>query len=271
MNRNISFRKVAIRLLATIWNSLFTFLVMLGLTLLAVDVLTAGRGFFLTVEELELVAILVIVALVGSPLLVVFYDLEKVTEENGADLLKIYSKPEFWALFKPRLVIARGMAGPNAFAAGVWPVSYIAVTPDLLSQVRGNESPLNQDHLEAILLHEMSHHRLGHAIFFPFINMIMWLGDKSFKQLKKGTNIPVAVVGTFVGFFVRLLFMEMSRQFEIAADLLAAWYQGNPEPLISALTVISEMQDLPDVPWGNLLAYHPSTKSRARFLESLKS
>ena len=222
MNRNISLRKLVVRLLATIWNSLFTFLVLLGVTLLAVDFVTAGRGFLLTVEELEIVAIFIIISLVGSPLLVVFYDLERVTVENGDDLLDIYSKPEFWALFKPRLVIARKMPGPNAFAAGIWPVSYIAVTPELLRQVRGNTSPLNKDHLEAILLHEMSHHKLGHAIFFPFINMIIWLGDQSFRQLRKGVNIPVAVVGTFVGFFVRLLFMEMSRQFEIAADALAA-------------------------------------------------
>ena len=99
MNRNISFLKVVVRLLATIWNSLFTFLVLLGVTLLAVDFVTAGRGFLLTVEELEIVAIFIIISLVGSPLLVVFYDLERVTADNDADLLDIYSKPEFWALF----------------------------------------------------------------------------------------------------------------------------------------------------------------------------
>jgi Zn-dependent protease with chaperone function len=77
------------------------------------------------------------------------------------------------------------------------------------------------------------------------------------------------VVGVLAGFFIRLLFMEMSRQFEIAADATAAFYQGTPQPLISALVVVSEMTNLPDVPWGNLLAYHPSTKSRAKLLEEL--
>jgi Zn-dependent protease with chaperone function len=158
MKKNIPLYRFILRIAVTIWNSLFTFLVMLGFTLLALDLLTAGRGFLATVEELEFVAILLIIAIVGSPLLVLFYDLERVTEENGADLLKIYSRPEFFAVFKPRLVIARGMPGPNAFAAGIWPFSYIAVTNELLSQVRGNTSPLNEDHLEAILLHEMAHH-----------------------------------------------------------------------------------------------------------------
>jgi hypothetical protein len=253
----------------TFWNSVFTFAVILGFTLLFVDILTRGRGFLVGVEELELIGALFVIAVVGSPLLVTLYDLGPVTKENGEDLLAIYSKPQFWAVFKPRLVIARGMSGPNAFAAGIWPVSFIAVTPELLELVRGNDCPLNESHLEAILLHEMAHHKLGHALFFPVIRAIMWIGEQSWKRLKQGVGIPISIVGIIVGTFVRLLFMEMSRQFEIAADALAAYGQGTSRDLINALVIISEMADLPDVPWGKLLAYHPSTKARAALLERL--
>ncbi len=174
------------------------------------------------------------------------------------------------------LAIAAGLPKPkvyiqdskdiNAFAAGKTPAeAVVCVTTGALQQ-------LNQEELEGVLAHELSHIknydvRLATytiaivgiiAILVEIVFRVMLYGGLrgggrgGGKQGGPALAIMLVVAILFVilaPLVSRLVYFAMSRRREYLADASGAWMTRNPEGLANALEKI--MKDLPDDPKGS--------------------
>jgi heat shock protein HtpX len=148
---------------------------------------------------------------------------------------------------RPRLAIVN-KAIPNAFATGRNAKnSVVAVTTGLLSM-------LNQEELEAVLAHELSHVKnrdvmvltlaslISTAAFFIFRNTLSTTrtGSRGGKQ-NLWFIIPVFAAAVWIVSF--LLIKALSRYREFSADRGSAVLTGKPSQLASALMKISGMME----------------------------
>lgn len=145
----------------------------------------------------------------------------------------------------------------NAFAAGLTPdKSIICVTRGALEQ-------LNQEELEGVLAHEMSHIanydvRLA-TVTIGVMGAIAMIGEVGIRMLwfgggrdRKGHPIllVVAIVGIILApILSRMTYLFLSRRREYLADATGAQLTRNPEGLAAALEKIKG--DLPDDPKGS--------------------
>lgn len=215
--------------------------------------------------------------------------------------------PKLYNLLE-NLCISRGLAMPqlyvidtemmNAYSSGIDDKSYaITVTQGLLDR-------LNNDELEAVLAHELTHiidrdcRLLIVTIVFTgmlsFLAQLLWRGLRvsSFGRVrgKGGAGIAlamlIAAVAMLIGYGLALILrFALSRRREYLADAGSVELTKNPNALISALQKIAVNPDVPHVPsevrqmfienppsgfdLGGLFATHPPIAKRIHVLEEL--
>ena len=209
------------------------------------------------------------------------------------------------------LCISRGMTTPkiyvieddslNAFASGIDRRSYS------ISLSRGIIDKLDDDELEGVIAHELSHIRNRDVrvliISIIFVGIFAFLAELAFRSLRfvgsgrkssrdskgSGAIILLAVVITAVAYLISLLLrFGISRKREYMADAGAADLTHNPRALASALRKVSqdplieavESRDVAQLfidnpkpshrgsSWDNLFATHPPIEKRIELLEN---
>jgi len=144
---------------------------------------------------------------------------------------------------KPKIAVMQSPM-PNAFATGRSPSHAVVAVTDSIMRT------LNQQELEAVIAHELSHIKnrdmltMTMASFIAIIaSMIMqnFLFASIFDRREGGAGawIIAGIVAAVVWVVATLLMMALSRYREFAADRGSAYITNNPEALISALTKIS--------------------------------
>jgi heat shock protein HtpX len=230
---------------------------------------------------------------------------------TGARPIQRSEAPRLYNILE-NLCISRGMPMPplyimdtdamNAFASGVDQRSYsVTVTRGLLDR-------LNDQELEAVLAHELTHIinrdvRLM-IVTVVFVGMISFLAQMLWRTMQfggygYGYGYPrdrrdgnktflfqiIAAVIAMVGYVLALMLrFAISRKREYLADAGSLEITKNPEALISALRKISDNPDVPHVPsevrqmfienpphmdFVELFATHPPIEDRIRVLEEL--
>lgn len=155
------------------------------------------------------------------------------------------------------LCIASGMQMPkiniieddslNAFASGINPGTYS------VSLSRGIIDKLDDDELEAVIAHELTHIRNRDVrllvISIVFVGIFAFIAEMLFRSLrygrggrnrKEGWGVLVALLLALVGYLIATLFrFALSRKREYLADAGAAELTRRPLALASALRKIS--------------------------------
>jgi heat shock protein HtpX len=157
------------------------------------------------------------------------------------------------------LCISRGMTMPqvniiedeslNAFASGISPKSYA------VSLSRGIIEKLNDQELEAVIAHELTHIRNRDVrlliISIVFVGIFAFISEAIFRSMrfgslsrgKKGSGgaaIIIALLLALFGYLIASLFkFALSRRREYLADAGSAELTRNPLALASALRKIS--------------------------------
>lgn len=147
----------------------------------------------------------------------------------------------------------------NAFAAGLTPAKAIVCV------TRGALEQLNQEELEGVLAHEMSH-IANHDVRLATVTIgvvgaiamiaeiglrMLWFGGGA-RGERKGhpALLVVAIIGIILApILSRLTYLFLSRRREYLADATGAQLTRNPEGLADALLKIKG--DLPDDPKGS--------------------
>jgi heat shock protein HtpX len=195
--------------------------------------------------------------------------------------------PELWRMVEnlsitaglpmPRLFIVPDDS-PNAFAAGRSPKqAIVGVTTGLLER-------LDEEELEGVLAHEMSHIRNydvrlmtwaavlagSIALLASVFTRAMWFGGGDRRD-----NNPIVLIGVIAGLVLApvaavLIQMAISRRREYVADASAAELTRYPQGLASALRAISAA-DTPSARLGNQAIAHlmiaPPLSARGRTLK----
>jgi len=204
---------------------------------------------------LGLPSMFIIVIAVGMGLVQYFFSDKLVMMSTGARVVEADEAPELHRMIeklcqeadlpKPRIAIMQSPM-PNAFATGRSPHHAVVAVTDSIIRT------LNQDELEAVLAHELSHIKnrdiltMTVASFVAMIaSLIMnnFLFASLFNREQGGSWIIAGIVAAIVWVFATLLVMALSRYREYAADRGAAFITENPDALISALKKISGKMD----------------------------
>jgi len=153
---------------------------------------------------------------------------------------------------KPRIAVVNSGV-PNAFATGRSPKhAVVAVTTGIQQQ-------LNQQELEAVLAHELSHIKnrdmmvmtiasFLSTIAFFLVRYLLFFGGG--RNRESGGIMAVWVVSLLVWILSFILIRALSRYREFAADRGSALITGNPSHLASALMKISGV--MPRIPSDDL-------------------
>lgn len=147
---------------------------------------------------------------------------------------------------KPKLLAGK-MGVPNAFAVGRKGAGVVVVSDTLIEL-------LDEDELEGVLAHELSHIKnrdvimmvVGQGIASMISIAIFWviaLADDSILA-----TIVAWIVSTLAQMLVMVFVLAVSRYREYVADSDAARYTGNPEALARALAKISQVGRHDDAP-----------------------
>jgi heat shock protein HtpX len=197
--------------------------------------------------------------------------------------------PELWRMVEnlsitaglpmPRLYVVPDES-PNAFAAGRSPKqAIVAVTTGLLER-------LDEEELEGVLAHEMSHIRNydvrlmtwaavlagSIALLANVFLRVMWFGGN--RREGGGGNNPIVLIAVIVGLVLApiaavLIQLAISRRREYVADASAAELTRYPQGLASALQAISAANK-PSPRLGNQAIAHlmiaPPLSARGRTL-----
>ena len=186
----------------------------------------------------------------------------------------------------------------NAFASGINNKTYS------ISLSRGIINKLNDEELEGVIAHELTHIRNRDVrlliISIVFVGIFAFLAEMAFRSLRfsgsskknnkgSGAIILIAIVITAVAYLISILLrFGISRKREYLADAGAAEMTKKPHALASALKKISEdpaieavesrdvAQLFIDNPkpsthksasWDNLFSTHPPIEKRIELLE----
>ena len=185
---------------------------------------------------------------------------------------------------------------PNAFATGRNPEhAAVAITTGLLEL-------LNEDEIEGVMAHELSHVRnrdilvatiaatIAGAVAF-IANMLQWGAIFGSRNNRNGNPLLMIVMAILLPLAASIIQMTISRSREFMADEGAARLTGHPEWLQNALVKLSnyntrgEVQgatpenahmfiispfDGKNFSFANLFRTHPTTEQRLERLEKLK-
>ena len=206
---------------------------------------------------LKINAVFIIILAVGMGLVQYFFSDKLVLMSTGARIVEEDEEPALHHMIeklcteaglpKPKIAIMQSPI-PNAFATGRSPTHAVVAVTDSITRT------LNQQELEAVLAHELSHIKnrdiltMTFASFIAMIaSMIMqnFLFASIFDRREGGASgwIIAGIVAAVVWVIATILMMALSRYREYAADRGSAYITNNPEALISALTKISGRMD----------------------------
>lgn len=204
------------------------------------------------------VGTLLILAIVAMALLVQYFFSDRmVLSSMGARIVSEAEEPHLYQVLtrlcsisgmpRPGLAIVNSTI-PNAFATGRSPSrSVVAVTTGLLKT-------LDQDELEAVIAHELSHVRnrdvmvitlaafLSTVAFTIFRSWFLFGGGGD-REGKETTLALLPLVAALVWAVSYLLIQALSRYREFSADRGSAVMTGRPSHLASALSKISGLMD----------------------------
>jgi heat shock protein HtpX len=233
-----------------------------------------------------------------------------IDRSTGARDVTRNEEPDLYNLLE-NLCISRGIPMPrlqvietdvmNAYASGMNDKQYrIAVT-------RGLMNALDQEELEAVLAHELTHIRNGDVrlmvVAVIIAGIITLVGEMFFRSLRhmrfpssssSGGNrkggggglaaILIAFVIIAIAWFLSLVIrFALSRSREYLADAGSVELTKNPDAMIRALRKIEGRSEMPNVPSGimemcidnkrntfaDLFATHPSIEKRVEKLISV--
>lgn len=308
----------AVGLRTHIWNNnLKSILLLVGFPFLLLALLYAGTLLWLAYEgsgtgqfdrdvalagqnTLQLAPFAFIAALIWFGIAWLFYQ-RMIDAAVGAKEVMRESEPRLWNLLE-NLCIARGLAMPslriietsamNAYASGLSPKrSAVTVT-------RGLMDGLDDDELEAVLAHELTHilnrdvRLLVIAVIFA--GVISFVGEILARGLFRGSMVRaggarrgrsgnagvliIVAIGIIALAWVLAILIRfaMSRTREYMADAGAVELTRNPDGMIGALQKISGRTELEDAPaeikqmflhdtgsaFAGLIATHPSIDKR---------
>ena len=228
-------------LTARVW---LTGLLLLILYLVFMTVLLAfGAGYWL-----------IVLLAVGIGLVQYFFSDKLVLWSTHARIIADDEEPELHRIIEklckeadlpmPKIAIMQSPV-PNAFATGRSPKHAVVACTDSIMRL------LNDDELEAVLAHELSHVKNRDILtmtFASFIAMIAAMIMQSFlfsalfggnNQKNGGAGIIIWIVSIIVYAVSTLLILALSRYREFAADRGSALITQKPRNLISALNKIS--------------------------------
>ncbi len=185
---------------------------------------------------------------------------------------------------------------PNAFATGRNPEhAAVAITTGLLEL-------LNEDEIEGVMAHELSHVRnrdilvatiaatIAGAVAF-IANMLQWGAIFGSRNNRNGNPLLMIVMAILLPLAASIIQMTISRSREFMADEGAARLTGHPEWLQNALVKLSNYNTRGEVQgatpenahmfiispfdgksfsFANLFRTHPTTEQRLERLEKLK-
>lgn len=219
---------------------------------------------------------------------------------TGAKGVTREANPKLYRMLE-NLCISRGLTMPklaivesealNAFASGVNEKQFtVTVTSGLLEA-------LNDDEVEAVLAHELTHIRNGDVklmiIAVVIAGVISFIGEIVFRNVgrvrissddaKKGSGVAIliGVVVIAISWLLAVLIrLSLSRSREYLADAGAVELTKNPDAMISALLKIAGRADIEGVPSGvmdmcfendpddfaDLFSTHPSITKRVQAL-----
>jgi heat shock protein HtpX len=232
-------------LTARVW---LTGLLLLILYLVFMTVLLAfGAGYWL-----------IVLLAVGMGLVQYFFSDKLVLWSTHARIIADDEEPKLHRIIEklckeadlpmPKIAIMQSPV-PNAFATGRSPKHAVVACTDSIIRL------LNDDELEAVLAHELSHVKNRDILtmtFASFIAMIAAMIMQSFffsalfggnNQRNGGAGIIIWIVSIIVYAVSTLLILALSRYREFAADRGSALITKNPRALISALNKISGRMD----------------------------
>jgi len=185
----------------------------------------------------------------------------------------------------------------NAFASGINPATYT------VSLSKGIIEKLNDDELEAVIAHELTHIRNRDVrlliISIVFVGIFAFITEMLFRSLrfgrlgrgkKEGAGILIALLLALVGYLLASLFrFALSRKREYLADAGSAELTRRPLSLASALRKVSvdptieavkrkdiaqmfienprEEEEKSTFSFANLFATHPPVGKRIQLLE----
>lgn len=186
---------------------------------------------------------------------------------------------------------------PNAFATGRNPDhAAVAITTGLLEL-------LNEDEVEAVMAHELSHvaHRdifvatvaatIAGAVAF-IANMLQFGAMFGSRNNRNGNPILMIAMAILLPIAASVIQMSISRSREFMADEGAAFLTGHPEWLQNALVKLSNYNargevhgstpenahmfiispfESKNISFANLFRTHPTTEQRLERLEALKA
>src|SRR5580704_4863257 len=247
---------------------------LLGLVFVAFVALIIG---IMTATHSRAAATIVVAVLFGGGIAVasLFYSDKIALAAAGAREVTPQEAPQLHAIVdrlcaladmdKPRVAIAPA-AMPNAFATGRNSKhSVLCVTQGLLGR-------LDNDELEGVLAHELSHvaHKdvqvmtyasllaivAGLLVRFAFYSEIFGGGRRGGNDGNAALLIPLIMLASAVVYAISFLLIRLlSRYRELAADRSGALLTQNPSALISALTKVS--QGMNRIPTQDLRAAEP--------------
>lgn len=219
---------------------------------------------------------------------------------TGAKGVTRTENPKLYRMLE-NLCISRGMTVPklaivesealNAFASGVNDKQFtVTVTTGLVQA-------LNDDEIEAVLAHELTHIRNGDVrimiIAVVIAGVISFVGEIIFRNVgrvrvssddtKKGSGVAILLGVAIIAIswlLAVLIRLSLSRSREYLADAGAVELTKNPDAMISALLKIAGRADIEGVPSGvmdmcfendpddfaDLFSTHPSITKRVQAL-----
>lgn len=240
------------------------------------------------------------IAVMGASIwfLVAFFMHQRlINKATGAHSVTRMEEPKIYNILE-NLCISRGLAMPrfyiiesevmNAYASGISPKSY-AVT---LS--RGLINNLNDDELEAVIAHELTHiiNRDVRLLIIAvvFVGIFSFLAEMSWRSMRVGSfsrnsrgSMPfmlVAGVVLMIGYGLALVIrFTLSRKREYMADAGAVELTKKPEAMVNSLRRIAGNAKMANVPpevaqmfienpasFSSMFATHPPIEKRIRVL-----
>jgi heat shock protein HtpX len=249
MTKNVSYWAVTFKVINSWWWVMISLVAMFLFSAIAVALMLRVKvppqiileGFFYTL------LLSIFLFFFAEFLINLFMGAQRVDHKKYPNFVRAMQeiKQERRMWFLPRMRILP-MTVPNAMAygSGILGQCCIGITPRLYHM-------LTADELKAVVAHEYGHIRSLDVGLMTVVSMISGSLERlrliAFGHANLGISVLLYIPGIFLFLISKVAFgvlrMAISKEREFAADALAAWYIGSPDPLISALQKLGHYSD----------------------------